>query len=448
MRPRIMLLALLSSLGWGQVLEQAMRAFDRGDYAAAASLFQQAQQASPNCENLFFLGLARYRLKQPDEALIAFRSAVECNPKLLSAQLALAEAHAERHNDSEALAAYERVLRLDPRNTIALSGAANIYLKSKANQKAVELFEMLVVLAPKDADAHGDLAAAYGASGDRQRAEEQFRIALKLRPVYASALMGLGNLCLKNGEEDRAIDLLQKAVQAAPTAFEPRFLLGSAYNRLGRYNDALAELQTAVRLGDNESEVYYHLARAYGGLGRPDERTQALARFAQLTRKSKEDAEGQRRALNMMEEAKSLVESGNLHLAVARMEEARELRPSDDRLLFRLASLHYDLQRYELAQSYAQEAISLVPTEWLYHYLSGLIAKGAGKWPQARTSLETAARLNSSAAEVQNALGEVAQHEGDLQRAIAAFQRAVALNPNEQAYRLNLETAVAGSPKR
>ena len=63
-------------------------------------------------------------------------------------------------------------------------------------------------------------------------------------------------------------------------------------------------------------------------------------------------------------------------------------------------------------------------------------------------ALETAARLNSSAAEVQNALGEVAQHEGDLQRAIAAFQRAVALNPNEQAYRLNLETAVAGSPKR
>ena len=130
------------------------------------------------------------------------------------------------------------------------------------------------------------------------------------------------------------------------------------------------------------------------------------------------------------------------------MEEARELRPSDDRLLFRLASLHYDLQRYDLAQSYAQEAISLAPSEWLYHYLAGLIAKGAGKWPQARTSLETAARLNASAAEVQNALGEVAQHEGDLQRAVAAFERAVKLNPDEQAYRLNLEAVLAASPKR
>ena len=160
--------------------------------------------------------------------------------------------------------------------------------------------------------------------------------------------MGLGNLCLKNGEEDRAIELLEKAVQAAAKAFEPRFLLGSAYNRVGRYQDALDQLQYAVKLGANESEVYYHLARAYGGLGRQEERTQALARFAQITKKSKEDVEGQRRALNLMEEAKSLVDAGNLHLAAARMEEARELRPSDDRLLFRLASLQYDLKRYDL----------------------------------------------------------------------------------------------------
>src|SRR5207247_1166837 len=179
------------------------------------------------------------------------------------------------------------------------------------------------------------------------------------------------------------------------------------------YQDALTQLQSAVRLGASESEVYYHLARAFGGLGRQQERAQALARFAELSRKSKEDAEDQRRARTLMEEAKPLVDAGNLHLAVARMEEARELRPSDDRLLFRLASLHFDLHRFDLAQNYVQEAISLAPSEWLYHYLAGLIAKSSGRWPQARNSLETAARLNSKAAEVQNALGEVAQHEGE-----------------------------------
>ena len=102
---RILTLALSASLAWGQALDQAKRAFDKGDYATAARLFEQAHQASPNCEILFFLGLARYRLKQSDPALIAFRSAVECDPKLVPAHLALAEAYAERRNDAEALSA-------------------------------------------------------------------------------------------------------------------------------------------------------------------------------------------------------------------------------------------------------------------------------------------------------------------------------------------------------
>lgn len=432
---------LLASLAWGQALEQGKRAFDNGDYASATRLFEQAHKASPNCEILFFIGLARYRLKQSEPALIAFRSATECDPKLIPAHLALAEAYTERHNDSEALAAYDRVLSLDPKNPAALSGAAGIYLKGKSNPRTVELLEALVAVAPGDADAHADLAAAYAAAGDRQRAEDQFQIALKIKPNHASALMGLGNVSLKNGEEERAIDLLQKAVQAAPNAFEPRYLLGTAYNRLGRYSDALLQLQGAVRRNPNEAEVYYHLARAYGGLGRQEERAQALARFVQLTKKGKEDAEGQRRAVSLVDEAKTLVERGNLRVALARMEEARELRPADDRLLFRLASVYYDLRQYDLAQGYAQEAASLAPSEWLYHYLSGLIATRAGKWPQARVHLETAARLNASAAEVQNALGEVAQHEGDVRGAVAAFQRAVDLKPDEPAYRLNLEAA-------
>lgn len=441
MLARTIALALIASIASCQALEEAKRTFDKGDYGAAARLFEQAQEQSPRCEILFYLGLARYRLRQADAALIAFRSAVECDPKLLPAHLAMAEAYSERHNDSEALKAYEQVLSLDPQNAEALSGAGNLYLKNQASGKAVELLKKLVALNDRDADAHAGLAAALAAFGERQRAEEQFRIALKLRPDHASALMGLGNLSLKNGEEDQAIELLRKAVQAAPSAFEPRFLLGSAYNRQGRYQDALAELQRAVQQGANEAEVYYHLARAYGGLGRREDRAQALARFAQLTKKSKEDAEGQRRALAMMEEAKTLVDAGDLHLATARMEEARELWPSDDRLLFRLASLYYDLQRYDSAEAFAQEAISLAPSEWLYHYLDGLAARGAGRWPLARKSLETAARLNSSAAEVQNALGEVAQHDGDRESAIRAFERAVALKPEEQAYRLNLEAA-------
>jgi tetratricopeptide (TPR) repeat protein len=439
---RLAVFITAASLAWGQAIEQAKRAFDRGDYAAALSLFEQARAKSPACELSFYIGLTQYRLNQPGEALIAFRSAVECDPKLIDAHLAMAAAYSERHNDAEALQAYERVLALDGRNAAALSGAANIFLKNNANEKATELLERLVGVEAKDPEAHADLGAAYAASGNREKAQRQFEAALRLQPKHASALVGLGNLKLKNGEEERAIELLRAAAETAPRAFEPRFLLGSAYNRLGRFADALAELETAVRLGATESEVYYHLARAYGGLGRSEDRARALARFAELTRKQKEDAEAQRRALRLLDDAKTLVEAGDLQTAAARLEEARELRPADDRILFRLASLQYDLKRFDRAEAYAQEALALAPSEWLNHYLAGLAAKGAGKWVQARQSLETAARLNASAPEVQNALGEVALHDNDRVRAIACFRKAVELDPKAPAYRLNLEAAL------
>jgi Flp pilus assembly protein TadD len=108
---------------------------------------------------------------------------------------------------------------------------------------------------------------------------------------------------------------------------------------------------------------------------------------------------------------------------------------------FRLASLHYDLHRDEQARSYAQEAVSLKPPEWLYHYLLGLIEKRSRLWAQARSCFETASRLNPSAAEVHNALGELALTEGNTPQAIQSFERATQLDPKEEAYRINLDSA-------
>ncbi|MDQ2949180.1 MAG: tetratricopeptide repeat protein [Acidobacteriota bacterium] len=115
--------------------------------------------------------------------------------------------------------------------------------------------------------------------------------------------------------------------------------------------------------------------------------------------------------MNLMEQAQAKVDAADLSSALRLMEEARELRPSDEVVLFRLASLHYDLKHYDLARNYAQEAISLAPTQWLYHYLLGRIEGSAGRWREARTSLEAAIRMNPSATEAHNALAEITLRE-------------------------------------
>ncbi len=414
-------------------------AFDRGDYVTAIRLFEAANRHQPECANTLYIGLARYRLRQTSEALIAFRTAIQCDPKLLPAHLAIAEAYEARGNDNEALAAYLRALSLDPYHAVALRSAANLYLKSGLHRDARPLLEKLSAQAPR-ADVLADLGAIDAARGERPTAESHFREALQLDPSYYPALTGLGNLLARAGDNEGALPLLQKAIALRPRAYEAHFLLGSALNRLSHFGEARIELEKAIQFGGaREPQIHYQLARAWGGLNRPADRKLALTKFSELTKQDKENSELQKRALQFVDEARQLLQAGDLSTAAQRLEQAREARPGDATLLFRLAGLNFDLGRLDVAREYAQAAISISPAMWLHHYLLGLIEKGARRLIDARASLELAARLNGTEAPVFNAIGEVAREQGHRAEALVAFEKACQLAPNEEMFRQNLE---------
>jgi tetratricopeptide (TPR) repeat protein len=398
--------------------------------------------APPDCGKMFADGLQEYHRKELGQALIAFRAAAQCNPKLIQAHLAIADVYAERGNEGEALAALLQALEIDPQNVLALGAASNLYLKNGLHNNARPLLETLVKAAPNSVDAHANLAAVYAASGNREGAEAGFRRALDLRPDYFPALAGLGNVLARSGDDAAAMPLLRKAVNLQPRAYEGHFLLGSALNRLGQFDEARTELEQATKFGGgNEPQVFYQLARAWGGLGNATERKAALAKFSELTKKEKDNAESQRRAAALIDEARVLLQTGDLAKAAERLELAREAKPGDAALLFRLAGLHFDLQRYDTAREYAQAAISISPATWLYHYLLGLVEQSARHLPDAQASLELAAKLQPTEAPVFNALGQVLLARGDREAAILAFDKAVKLAPGDQAFRQNLDSA-------
>jgi tetratricopeptide (TPR) repeat protein len=127
-------------------------------------------QAAQDCGKSFAAGFEEYKRKDLSKALIAFRAAVQCDPKMAPAYLAIADIYAERGNESEALGALLQALQIEPKNELALRAASNLYLKKDLHDKALPLLETLASAAPKAADVHADLAAVYAASGDRKRA--------------------------------------------------------------------------------------------------------------------------------------------------------------------------------------------------------------------------------------------------------------------------------------
>lgn len=422
-------------------LAEGKRAFASGRYEDAVQLLEPARDHPGGCEAAFYLGLAHYRLKRLDQAIIDLQSAIQCAPRNPDSFVALAAAYADKGDDDRAVEAFDSALELQPGNVEALRAAATLELRHERNERAVNKLEKLVALQPNDAQAHSDLGAAYAGTSDLDKALEQFEQALKLSPGQASALIGLGNVFLKSGHVEEALGKLTEAARAEPRAYEPHFLLASAYNTLERYSEAVRECNEALRLGGTDPEVYYHLARAYRKLARPEDARKALERFSALRSQSGSEVEGRREAARLTMQAKPLVAEGRLPEAIAILERAAGLDSKNPQVLFRLAGLYYDTRQFDRARQNARLAIGLAPSEYLYHYLSGLIDKDSGRLDAARTSFETAIKLNPSAAESFNQLGNLAMAHRRFPEATQFFKKAAQLDQREPAYQLNLEAA-------
>src|SRR5262247_1879426 len=87
-------------------------------------------QAAPDCGKSLAAGLQEYQRKDLNKALIAFRTAAQCDPKLVQAYLAIANIYFERGNEGEALTALLQALQIEPKNLLALRAASNLYLRN------------------------------------------------------------------------------------------------------------------------------------------------------------------------------------------------------------------------------------------------------------------------------------------------------------------------------
>ena len=423
-------------------LVEAERAFDAGRYAEALDGFQKVQAESPRCEIYFYIGLTQYRLRRVDDAIASLASSVGCNPRFSLGEHALGDAYVAKGDDNRALAAYEAGLKIQPDDPEALRAASLICLKHELNARAIPLLERYVKLQPRDLDARADLAAAiYAATGDFYKAKEQYRAVLAVNARHPAALLGLGGLYLSSGQKAQAVPLLLEAAKLVPDSAKPLDLLGSAYNRLGRYAEAMAVLEKAAQLSPDEASTYYQLAIAYGHMQRPADRKKAMERFVQLNDQGEKLLEAQREAARLALNVQAVVDRGDDVKALQMMEQAHDLDPNNDEVLYRLGGLYLAAERYDLARNCAETLTKRAPSEWRYWYLLGSVQMAEAQWEQAQVSFEQVVQIDPARAEAYNELGNLAMKQGQPEKAAKAYQLALKTNPQNPAYKENLAAA-------
>jgi tetratricopeptide (TPR) repeat protein len=203
----------------------------RGEAAAAARLFEQVLQAQPDATKVHYsLGMAYRALGEIDKARAELAQRGEGEPGLEDPELerleqlptgvrtllyqAIAAVHAGHHQ--QAVNAFREALEQDPENDNArVSLARSLYLIGEQDASRTEL-EAVLESNPEHPLANFFLGVWRSAAGDIPEARRYFQATLAADPQHGGAHHFLANDAMLRGEYTEAARHYAAAVAAAP----------------------------------------------------------------------------------------------------------------------------------------------------------------------------------------------------------------------------------------
>lgn len=182
------LIVFVLSLPAQATLETAAEAAQNGDYEHALALYKQilaeSKKENPGNKRIavihFNIGICRYHLNQPDEAIAEFTKAIEASVGTYQkAFYALGMAQIELENRQAAKAAFLDALKLKTDDGEAWFDLALIYLEERNLDAAEKSFRNSIKYkSVAAADAHNNLGVIYMLGGDYAFAEREFKTAI------------------------------------------------------------------------------------------------------------------------------------------------------------------------------------------------------------------------------------------------------------------------------
>jgi serine/threonine protein kinase/Flp pilus assembly protein TadD len=218
-------------------------------------------------------------------AVAEFRQAIALDPTYAPSHAGLAETLVIMANYSdlplskvlpEAEAAAQKALQLDPELGSAHVALGTIRASELQISSSLPEFQRAIELNPGDAQAHYWYALALAATGKSDESISEIKLAQELDPRSLIIDSNLAWCLYLAGRYDDAVAQAKKTIAIDPSFAVAHGYLGQAYLEKKQYDDAFGELKKALELSGNEADYQGELANAYAVAGKKEEATQIL----------------------------------------------------------------------------------------------------------------------------------------------------------------------------
>lgn len=247
------------------------------------------------------LGLIYNLTNRPQEAMKAFRKALDLNPMQIDALGLLVNAYLRgkkfdealevcgqhkgkvnksapalaaveylegniflaKRDTGKALDRFKKAMETDPNNLSSYIAMAGVYVREKRLDEAITQYEAILKKNPKFLAGYMALGTIYDTQGNSEKAEASYRKALEINRDFAPAANNLAwGLAERGGNIDEALTYAQIAKEKLPKNAAVMDTLGWVYYLKGSYLNAIAELQDSVALDPENPVIQYHLGMA------------------------------------------------------------------------------------------------------------------------------------------------------------------------------------------
>ena len=455
-----------------EALERAAALVEQGRLQEAD---QQAQLALSDPQTraaaCSVLGAIRLRQDRVSEGAELLQEAIRLEPRLVGAQLNLAQAYSLQGKEDQAVPVFRRVLELDPANATARIALARSETEKGNYKRSLELAKPVMAEAKESPDGLLVLVTAYLKTGDAPSARALVKDAKRLAdapPVWSAAF---AERLVRGGLVGEGIDVLESARNAEPTSYELAFALGSAFvvkpdpaRALEAYDaalalkpDSLAALRQAAVVAERNGELERSLSYWMRAKKLAADDAEVLLGFGRVCLK-----------MDLLDDAEAALESAAARdpgdpasaytLAVAKVgkrqyEAAQTLleplvkkRPQDAQLQYALGSVLYMQGHLAEADERLRESLRLDADQLASPYYLALVARDQGKDAEATSRLEELLHRHPDHASSCEALGGLMMNARRYDEAERLLRKAVELNPKsvKANYQLGLLLARTG----
>ena len=184
---------------------------------------------------------------------------------------------------AEALEVLGRAIEENPTLTSAYVAMGEIHLDQNDAGAAEQRFRQATLIDASDSEAHRGLGDALVMLERFTEAVRSYLRALRIRPNDARANAGLASSYLALDEPMAALPFAERARALEPAMASARATLAGTYAALGRHTDAVREYEAALELEDLEPDLLLGLAESLGRLDRYQEMANTLRTAISIT---------------------------------------------------------------------------------------------------------------------------------------------------------------------